>query len=300
VNVERQDIGVTLRVTPQITEGDTLRLDIFQEITAVNKGLQTDVGDVNQVGPALSNRRIENTVVVADGETVVIGGLIGEDYQDTVSKVPWLGDIPFLGWAFKSTSRTLQKRNLLVFLTPHIVRSKETLIAQTIRKREQFVDRNRGALRLSDREQAWERRAMREAERTGEPYEPGRGLNPVRHALLAHEESYPLEQMREIEQREREAAERRAGEAQAPQPAYFLQAGVFRNEAKAVEVLTTLVDLGYDGELQTGEESGQLVYEVRVGPYTDLAEAERAFEVLERSEGLSPSILIQPPQEETP
>ena len=66
-------------------------------------------------------------VVVADGETVVIGGLIGEDYQDTVSKVPWLGDIPFLGWAFKSTSRTLTKRNLLVFLTPHIVRTAEDL-----------------------------------------------------------------------------------------------------------------------------------------------------------------------------
>jgi cell division protein FtsN len=141
---------------------------------------------------------------------------------------------------------------------------------------------------------------MRAAEQSGEPYEPGRGLNPVRHALLAHERTYPLEQMREIEQREREAAERRAGEAQVPRSVYYLQAGVFRDEAKAVDVLTTLVDLGYDGELQTGEQSGQLVYEVRVGPYEELDEAERAFEVLERSEGLSPSILVQPPQEETP
>jgi general secretion pathway protein D len=103
VNVERQDIGVTLRVTPQITEGETMRLEIFQEITQVNSGLISETGDPEEVGLPLSNRRIENTVIVADGETVVIGGLIGDNEQHTVSKVPWLGDIPVLGWAFKTT-----------------------------------------------------------------------------------------------------------------------------------------------------------------------------------------------------
>jgi general secretion pathway protein D len=120
VNVERQDIGVTLRVTPQITEGDTMRLDIFQEITALNAALQAGVGDPNQVGPALSNRRVENSVVVKDGETVVIGGLISDDYNDTITKVPWLGDIPVLGWLQEHDDPAHQAQ-LLVFLTPRVI-----------------------------------------------------------------------------------------------------------------------------------------------------------------------------------
>jgi Flp pilus assembly secretin CpaC len=297
VNVERQDIGVTLRVTPQITEGDTLRLDIYQEITAVNSGLQASVGDVNSVGPALSNRRVENTVVVANGETVVIGGLLGDDYQDTVVKVPWLGDIPFFGWLFKTTTRNLRKLNLLVFLTPHIVRAEEDLELQTIRKREEFRKHAARGLELSEREVAWERKQMKEAAAKGETYEPGRGINPARHALLDHEKRYPLERMVEIERMQREEAEQRALEAQKPQPEYFLQAGLFTDETEAVDTLTTLVDLGYDGTLVTGQRAGRVLYEVRVGPYADLDEAQAAIRVLERSTGLAPTILIETPEE---
>jgi len=297
VNVERQDTGVTLRVTPQITEGDTLRLDIFQEITAINKGLQADVGNANAVGVPLAKRQIENTVVVADGETVVIGGLISDDYNDIVSKVPWLGDIPFLGWLFKKTERKLTKKNLLVFLTPHIVRTEDDLLKETIRKREEYVQHAQGALELTERERAYEKKKKKEAEKKGEEYEPGRGLNPVRHALLDHEERYPLERMREIEQHQREERERRAAEAVEAQPEYFLQAGLFGDEAQAVEVLTTLVDLGYDATLVSGERNGQLLYEIRVGPYESVQEAEEAKQVIEHSQGLAPSILIQPPEQ---
>jgi general secretion pathway protein D len=291
VNVERQDIGVTLRVTPQITEGNTLRMEIYQEITSLNEALQEGVGNVDDVGPALSNRRIENTVVVADGETIVIGGLIGEKYSDTVNKVPWLGDIPFLGWAFKSTTRALTKTNLLVFLTPHIIRSKEDLEYQTIRKRDQFVSRTQRALALSEREQAVERAEMKAALAAGEPYNPGRGLNPVRHAILAHESRYPDTRMEEIE-----AARRAALEAAATEPAgpsYYLQAGLYGDESQAVEVLTDLIDLGFDGSLIADERGGALLYEVRVGPYESLSDARTAEVVLERSQGLNPAILLE-------
>ena len=97
VNVDRKDIGVTLRVTPQISEGDALRLKIFQSISQVNEALTAVTGAATEVGVALSDREVENTVVVNDGETVVIGGLISERFVDEVNKVPWLGDIPFLG-----------------------------------------------------------------------------------------------------------------------------------------------------------------------------------------------------------
>ncbi|MCZ6463895.1 MAG: type II secretion system secretin GspD [Proteobacteria bacterium] len=150
VNVERQDIGVTLRVTPQISEGDTLRLKIFQEITAVNDALTAETGSAEEVGVSLTSRKIENTLVVANGEMVVIGGLISDEILDTVDKVPWLGDIPVLGWLFKSTSQSLRKINLLVFLTPHIIRSREDLELESIRKRKEFRERAGGGLELSE------------------------------------------------------------------------------------------------------------------------------------------------------
>ena len=148
-------------MTPQISEGDTLRLEIFQEVTAVNEGLTGLTGSADQVGVALSNRKIENVVTVSDEETVVIGGLIDENQEDKESKVPWLGDIPILGWLFKTTSDSIQKRNLLVFLTPHIIRNKAQLARQTIRKREEFWASSETGAGLSDSEQAAAERAPR-------------------------------------------------------------------------------------------------------------------------------------------
>jgi len=246
-------------------------------------------------GVALSKRNVENTVVVADNDTVVIGGLVSDDYTDEVSKVPWLGDIPFLGWAFKTTKRTLTKKNLLIFITPHIVRSRDDLERETIRKREEFAERAHKSLNLSERERAYDKKKRKEAEKKGEPYQTGRGLNPVRHALLDHEARYPLERMREIEREQAEERARREAAAVEAQPEYLLQAGLFRDETRAVDTLTTLVDLGYDATLVSGERDGQLLYEIRVGPYERLEQAEAAMQAIERSQGLAPSILIRPP-----
>ena len=148
VNVERQDIGVTLRVTPQISEGDSVRLKIFQEVTGVTTEI-IGTGDIDEVGPTLTSRKVENSVVVSDHETVVIGGLISELNGETETKVPWLGDIPVLGWFFKKTKDTVNKTNLLIFLTPHIIRSRSDHAAETIRKREEFWQSSEDNLQLS-------------------------------------------------------------------------------------------------------------------------------------------------------
>ena len=95
-------------------------------------------GSVEEVGVTLAKRQIENTLVVADGQTVVIGGLLSENYGDQVSKTPYLGDIPVLGWFFKTQSKTIEKINLLIFLTPHIVRSAADMEYESIRKRREF------------------------------------------------------------------------------------------------------------------------------------------------------------------
>ncbi|MEE8384558.1 MAG: type II secretion system secretin GspD, partial [Dehalococcoidia bacterium] len=130
-NIERQDVGVELRVTPQISEGDTIRLQIFQEISQV----QEDKAD-ESLGPTLIQRTIENTVYVRDGEAVMIGGILQETETDSISKIPFLGDIPILGWAFKSTSTSVRKTNLLVILTPKIVRDPDDLNRLTVEHRE--------------------------------------------------------------------------------------------------------------------------------------------------------------------
>jgi general secretion pathway protein D len=298
VNIERQDIGVTLRVTPQISEGDLVRLDIFQEITAVNLAL-TAVTSLSapDSGVALSSRRVENTVVVSDGDTVVIGGLIGEDYQDTVNKVPFLGDIPVFGWLFKTTERTLTKKNLLIFLTPHIVRSRDELENETIRKREEFMASSRDGLNLSDRERAEDQKLRREAEERGETYRDGRGVNPVRHALLDHTDRYPVERMLAIERAQQEEREQRERAASGPQARYVIQAGVYRDEEEAVEMLTELVDAGHEGTLLSGETDEVMLYEIRLGPYDNLDDAQWVREVLRRSHQLAPTVLIQQPEQ---
>jgi general secretion pathway protein D len=300
VNVERQDIGVTLRVTPQITEGETMRLEIYQEITDINAALVPATGDPESVGVPLSNRRIENTVVVADGETVVIGGLIGDSYQDTVSKVPWLGDIPVLGWAFKSTSRSVVKKNLLVFLTPRIVRGALDLEHETIRKREEFRDASGQALELSDSQIADEAQRLAEAEAAGLPYEPEHYGNPVRRRIAGHSSRYPQERMSEIE-RQRAEESARAEEARLAAeraPVYYLQAAILGDPDAAAALLTDLIDSGHDGTLVASEARGEVIYEIHLGPYDTVEQANGIDAAVQRSHGLTSSILVSAPPEE--
>ena len=128
VSVERKDVALTLRFTPQITEGKLVRLKVFQETTDI---ASNSVGDVNQVGPTFTKRLLQNTVVAQDGKTVVLGGLIGNSTQEVTTKVPFLGDIPLLGWLFKRKSTVEKKTNMLIFITPYIIRDDDDLAAIT-------------------------------------------------------------------------------------------------------------------------------------------------------------------------
>lgn len=117
--VDRQEVGIKLKVTPQINEGDAVQLTIEQEVSSVSGATSVDI--------TINKREIKTTVIVDDGGTIVLGGLIDEDVQESMSKVPLLGDIPILGHLFKSTSTTKRKRNLMVFLRPTIVRDAATM-----------------------------------------------------------------------------------------------------------------------------------------------------------------------------
>lgn len=129
--IERKDLGITLKITPQITEGDVVRLSIYQEVSAIlPSDAQTDLG------PTYTKRSTKTVVAVEDGKTVVIGGLIKNNETERTSKVPILGEIPILGWLFKYQKKSNEKTNLLVFLTPKIVRNHETLSKITKEKRD--------------------------------------------------------------------------------------------------------------------------------------------------------------------
>jgi general secretion pathway protein D len=115
--IERKDVGLTLRVKPQISENGTVKLQIFQEVSSV------DPASVSSVSGIITNKRsIESSVLVDDGAIVVLGGLLSDEYSGNQQKVPVLGDVPVFGNLFKTERRTRSKKNLMVFLRPVVVR----------------------------------------------------------------------------------------------------------------------------------------------------------------------------------
>ena len=132
-SVTRQEIGVKLTVRPQINEGNAVKMHINQEVSSI-------FGPLGEMSTDLitNKRNIRTTVLVEDRETIVLGGLIDDDVQESVKKVPFLGDIPLLGRLFKTTSISRTKRNLMVFLRPTIVRNSEDVRAISNRKYNYF------------------------------------------------------------------------------------------------------------------------------------------------------------------
>jgi len=118
-NITRQDVGISLKITPQISEGDYVKMDIYQEVSALLGGQSDNI--LTTIGPTITKRSTKTSVVVKDKQTVVIGGLMQDMDEETTTKVPFFGDIPFIGWLFKYKTTQKTKTNLLVFLTPHIV-----------------------------------------------------------------------------------------------------------------------------------------------------------------------------------
>jgi general secretion pathway protein D len=112
--VERQEVGIKLTVTPQVNEGSGVQLTIEQEVSSVSGATGVDI--------SINKREIKTVVMADSGATVVLGGLIDEDVQESEQKVPLLGDIPFIGHLFKSTTTSTRKRNLMVFIRPTIIR----------------------------------------------------------------------------------------------------------------------------------------------------------------------------------
>lgn len=133
-SIERKDIGITMRLTPRVSEGEFVKLDIYQEISSLT---ETAAFDVNKVGPVVNKRYASTTVVAKDGETIAIGGLLRDNEIKISKKVPLLGDIPLLGFLFRYQKRQIDKTNLLIFITPTIVKE-STLTDITDKKKKEM------------------------------------------------------------------------------------------------------------------------------------------------------------------
>lgn len=127
---EFRDTGITLRVKPKISQTRTVHLDLFLEIT--NFAGEAETGAVTT-----TKRSAETSVIMDDGQTIVVGGIIRDDNSQTLSMVPCLGNVPLFGWLFKQTSDRNRKTNLLIFITPHVLRSPEDARRVTEHKRRQ-------------------------------------------------------------------------------------------------------------------------------------------------------------------
>ena len=154
VSYQREDVAITLKVTPQINESDYVTLEIFQEVTEIEEdsaGL-----DVTSAGFITSKRSAETTVLVKDNQTIVIGGLMGQTTTQAETKVPVLGDLPLIGVLFRGKTETSRKTNLLIFLTPHVIDEPEDLeyiYRVKVAQREEFLKRFYGKPALEQAEE---------------------------------------------------------------------------------------------------------------------------------------------------
>jgi general secretion pathway protein D len=147
--IERENVGITLKVTPQVNEGDSVVLDIVQEVSSISQQLLAAADVIT------NERKIETKVLAQDGDVVVLGGLVKDDVQDSQQGVPFLQDIPLLGRLFRNDVVSITKSNLLVFIRPTIVRDDESLRGATAEKyryiRDQQLERRaRGIMFLDD------------------------------------------------------------------------------------------------------------------------------------------------------
>ena len=137
-SVDRQNVGITLDIIPQVSEGDYVRLDVYEEVSNVVSG--TTNQNTNPLGPTTTIRSASTTVMVQDHRTAVIGGLLSNESDIQRSAIPFISDIPVIGNLLSDNGSDKKKLNLLVFLTPHVVRTRDDLRSLALDERQKFTD----------------------------------------------------------------------------------------------------------------------------------------------------------------
>jgi general secretion pathway protein D len=267
--VERKDVGLMLKVRPQISENGTVKMAIYQEVSKIDTATLS-----NANGPSTSKRSIESNVVVDDGSIIVIGGLLEDSYQQGQDKVPVMGDLPVVGNLFRSETRSRNKTNLMVFLRPIVVRDNATSDAL-------MMDRYEAIRALQQATQPAASTVMKSV--SGAPILPSlperapsvaspmpvqpaapvpvpmQQLTPVAPPPptpgTAPQSSAPVEQSSPTAQ------------AQVPAPLYYVNVGVFGKDAESRSAMTKLRSTALPLSIQAVDTNRGTLTRVRVGPY---------------------------------
>ena len=222
----------------------------------------------------------------------MIGGILDDNQLEAIKKVPFLGDIPILGWAFKTKTLTTIKQNLLVVLTPRIVRHPDDLKRLTTEKRERFRDFSSEALKRGDTDEKKRQAALRAG------IDLPRDQNPVRRNLEQLEKRYPVADVPRLREesvaRERKRLEEMASRGGIEGARYLLQVAEFENVAAAVTLLESLIARGFDGTIYSSPGPAGIRHLVQLGPFVELENAQRAAREVQVETGLRASVLVEP------
>ena len=272
--VERKDVGLMLRVRPQISENGTVKMSIYQEVSKIDASTLKDTN-----GPTTSKRSIESNVVVDDGNIIVIGGLLEDSYSQAEDKVPVMGDIPVVGTLFRSENRSRKKTNLMVFLRPVVVRDTATsdaLVAdryESIRALQQVVQPEpnvvmrsvSGAPILPPLETrprpdtaATPTAAPAPVQAVPPAAPPAPVAAPVSAAPVAPSVAQP------------------AGGDHGLPPSYYVNVGIFANDKTATDAMMKLRKAALPINIQTVNTNRGDRTRVQVGPYVSQQEADQA------------------------
>jgi general secretion pathway protein D len=289
--VERKDVGLMLRVRPQISENGTVKMSIYQEVSKIDASTLKDTN-----GPTTSKRSIESNVVVDDGNIIVIGGLLEDSYSQAEDKVPVMGDIPVVGALFRSENRSRKKTNLMVFLRPVVVR--DTITSDAL-----MTDRYEAIRALQQVVQPESSAVMRSV--SGAPILPPleprtRPTSPA--AAPAPAEAQPPQPMLQVAppvtqpspastapvvtpvqpaaldagQPVVASANASAANEEVLEPTYFVNVGLFANDKTAIDALSKLRKTSLPVDMQTVSTNRGTRTRVRVGPFTTLKAADKA------------------------
>ncbi len=245
---EYRDVGKTLKITPQINKDRMVRLNLSLEVSALES--------TTDFRPTTLKRTVETTVMVKDSATVVIGGLIDDNFSQTEYKVPCLGDVPGLGWLFKTRSKGNEKSNLFIFITPRVLQNPAEASAVSQSKKAKIDQMRELQIKL---------------------YQGGGG------------DATPAEPMEEAPQFAPGAETSSMNQASEN---YLLQVQSYSDETSAIQSVEHLQQMGYPAAIATSELDGKIWYRVQIGGFSDIAAA-RTTQTQLAEQGMVDSFIIK-------
>ncbi|RMG67389.1 MAG: type II secretion system protein GspD, partial [Nitrospirae bacterium] len=289
-----RDVGIKLKILPHLVDSDTILLNIYQE---VKKVIASASGETS--APITLTRSTNTTVKIRDNTTIVISGLIKNDESVTEKKIPLLGDIPILGALFRSTEKSSEKTNMMVFINTRVIRTREGLSSLTREKSEELGEK--GKKEIGDHlKKDTDKGPDKEGKQRDKESETdsGTGIEPEGRMFLTFKNSLRKEEgfslnlsrrldFKEIEPYEIGSAEKtfqeKALEKQPPpMPVYSVQVGYFLSERNARTLLRGLQEHGYSGEIRQDGRG----YRVLIGRFNSIAPASYIKHRLKKREGL--------------